>query len=53
MKNIHYSNKDATDEEIIEIYKQIHAHDFIKDLEGQYNFEVGEMGTYYHYDKNN
>ncbi len=45
MENIRYGNKDATDEEIIEICKQIHAHDFIKDLEGQYNFEVGEMGN--------
>ncbi len=43
--NIRYGKPTADDREIIEIAKQIHAHDFIKDLPDGYQTRVGEGGV--------
>ena len=45
MDNIRYGRLDATDEEVVEASKMAHSHDFIKELEEQYNEDVGEEGT--------
>jgi len=43
-ENIRYGKLDATDEDIIEAAKVVHAHDFIMKLEKGYDTEVGEGG---------
>lgn len=43
--NIRYGKLDATDEEIIEAAKSVHAHDFISRLEKGYDTEINERGT--------
>jgi len=45
MDNIRYGRLDATDEEVVEAAKLAHAHDFIAELQNQYNEDVGEEGT--------
>jgi len=45
MENIRYGKLNATDEEVIEAAKKIHAHDFIISLPDGYNALVGERGT--------
>lgn len=42
--NIRYGKLDATDEEIMEAARVVHAHDFIMKLEKGYDTEVGEGG---------
>lgn len=42
--NIRYGKLDATEEEIMEAAKVVHAHDFIMKLEKGYDTEVGEGG---------
>lgn len=43
-ENIRYGKLDATDEDIIEAAKVVHAHEFIMKLEKSYDTEVGEGG---------
>ena len=43
--NIRYGKLNATDEEIIEAAKVVHAHEFITKLEKGYDSEVNERGT--------
>ena len=43
-ENIRYGKLDATDEDIIEAAKVVHAHEFIMKLEKGYDTEVGEGG---------
>ena len=43
--NIRYGKLDATDEEIIEAARSVHAHDFISKLEKGYDTETNERGT--------
>lgn len=43
--NIRYGRLDATEEEIIEAAKAVHAHDFIMKLEHGYDTEISERGT--------
>ncbi|GKX30577.1 multidrug ABC transporter ATP-binding protein [Vallitalea longa] len=43
--NIRYGKLNATDEEIIEAAKAVHAHEFIVKLENGYDTEVNERGT--------
>lgn len=43
--NIRYGRKDASDEEIRQAAKMVHADAFIETLENGYNTEVGEGGT--------
>ncbi|GMQ57710.1 ABC transporter ATP-binding protein [Vallitalea sediminicola] len=43
--NIRYGKLDATDEEIMESAKAVHAHEFIVKLEKGYDTEVNERGT--------
>lgn len=43
--NIRYGRKDATDEEVIEAAKLVHADSFISALEKGYDTEVGEGGA--------
>ena len=43
-ENIRYGMLTATDEDIIEAAKVVHAHDFIMKLEKEYDTEVGEGG---------
>ncbi len=43
-ENIRYGKPEATDEEIREIARQVHAHDFISRLPEQYDTQVGEGG---------
>ena len=45
MDNIRYSRLDATDEEVIEAAKAVHAHDFIMETEKGYRTEVNERGS--------
>jgi ATP-binding cassette subfamily B protein len=45
MENIRYGNLDATDEQVISAAKAIGADDFIKEMEHQYQSEVGEGGN--------
>ncbi len=42
--NIKYGRPDATDEEMIEASKAVHAHDFIEKLEKGYDTEITERG---------
>lgn len=42
--NIKYGKPDATDEEMIEAAKAVHAHDFIEKLEKGYDTEITERG---------
>ena len=44
MENIRYGRLDATDEEVITASKQAHCHEFIQELEEQYESLVGERG---------
>lgn len=43
--NIRYGKLDATDEEIINAAKAVHAHDFIMKLENGYDTEISERGS--------
>ena len=43
--NIRYGRLDATDEEVIEAAKAVHAHDFIMEMEKGYQTEVNERGS--------
>ena len=45
MDNIRYGRLDATDEEVIEAAKVVHAHEFIKDMEDGYYTQVQERGS--------
>jgi len=45
MDNIRYGRLDATDEEVIEAAKTVHAHDFIMQMEKGYQTEVNERGS--------
>lgn len=45
MDNIRYGRLDATDEEVIEAAKIVHAHEFIKDMENGYYTQVQERGS--------
>jgi ATP-binding cassette, subfamily B, multidrug efflux pump len=45
MENIRYGRLDATDEEVIEAAKAVHAHEFIIQMEDGYNTEVRERGS--------
>ena len=42
--NIRYSKPDASFEEVVEVAKKANAHDFIMNLEYDYNTNVGERG---------
>lgn len=42
--NIRYGRPEASDEEVVEVAKLIHAHDFISRMDVGYNSEVGEGG---------
>ncbi len=44
-ENIRYGKPEATDEEIIQVAKKLHAHDFISALPRGYDTLVGEGGT--------
>ncbi len=43
--NIRLWEDSITDEEIKKVAEYVHAHDFIKDLEGQYDSKLGERGV--------
>lgn len=45
MDNIRYGKLDATDEEVMEAAKAVHAHDFIMDMPKGYMTEVSERGS--------
>jgi len=45
MDNIRYGRLDATDEEVIEAAKAVHAHDFIMQMEKGYETPVNERGS--------
>lgn len=45
MDNIRYGRLDATDEEVIEAAKTVHAHDFISQMEDGYFTQVNERGS--------
>lgn len=45
MDNIRYGKLDATEEEVIEVAKAVHAHDFIVEMENGYYTSVNEGGT--------
>lgn len=42
--NIRYGRPEASDEEVVRVAKQIHAHEFIMRMEHGYDSEVGEGG---------
>lgn len=44
-ENIMYGKLDATDEEVIEAAKAVHAHEFINELENGYDTQINERGT--------
>ena len=44
-ENIRFGNLDASDEEIIEAAKLVHAHDFIMSFDEGYDTQVGESGS--------
>ena len=43
--NIKYANSESSDEEIIEVAKLSHCHDFIKNLPNKYDTLIGEDGV--------
>ncbi len=43
--NIKYANSESSDEEIIEVAKLSHCHEFIKDLPNKYDTLIGEDGV--------
>lgn len=45
MENIRYGRLDATDEEVIEVSKRAHCHEFISLLPEGYNALIGERGV--------
>ncbi|MBQ4075106.1 MAG: ABC transporter ATP-binding protein [Clostridia bacterium] len=45
MDNIRYGRLDATDEEVIQAAKTVHAHDFIMQMQKGYQTEVNERGS--------
>jgi len=45
MDNIRYGRLDATDEEVIEAAKTVHAHEFIMQMQKGYQTEVNERGS--------
>ena len=45
MDNIRYSAPHSTDDEVIEVAKKVHAHDFIMRMENGYATNVGESGS--------
>lgn len=45
MDNIRYGRLDATDDEVIEAAKAVHAHEFIMAMERGYQTEVNERGS--------
>ena len=45
MDNIRYGRLDATDEEVIEAAKAVHAHDFIMQMQKGYQTEVNERSS--------
>ncbi len=45
MDNIRYGNMEATDEQVMEAAKTVHAHDFIMEMENGYDTQVNERGT--------
>jgi ATP-binding cassette subfamily B protein len=45
MENIRYGRPDASDEEVIEAAKAVHAHDFITELKNGYETNVNERGS--------
>lgn len=45
MDNIRYGNMEATDEQVTEAAKTVHAHEFIMNLENGYNTQVNERGS--------
>lgn len=45
MDNIRYGNMEATNEQVVTAAKTVSAHDFIVNLENQYNTEVNERGS--------
>lgn len=45
-ENIRIGNKDASDEEIVEVCKKSACHDFIMNLSDGYNTKVGEAGKH-------
>ena len=45
MDNIRYGRLDATDEEVIEAAKTVHAHEFISQMEDGYQTQVNERGS--------
>ena len=44
MANIRYGNRKASDEEVIDVAKQVHADEFIRATEQGYETQVGERG---------
>lgn len=44
LENIRYGKPDANEKEVIEAAKMAHCHEFIKDLNDEYNTFVGERG---------
>jgi ATP-binding cassette, subfamily B, bacterial MsbA len=44
LENIRYGRLDATDEEVIAAAKKAHVHDFVMDIQGQYEAVVGDSG---------
>jgi len=45
LDNIRYGRLDATEEEIIEVCKAVHVHDYIMSLKRGYRTEMGERGA--------
>lgn len=45
LDNIKYSKEDASYQDVIEAAKKAHCHEFIMNLESQYDTIVGEMGS--------
>lgn len=45
MENIRYGRPEASDEEVIEAAKAVHAHDFIMELKNGYETNVNERGS--------
>ncbi|RMH71107.1 MAG: ABC transporter ATP-binding protein [Gemmatimonadetes bacterium] len=45
LENIRYGRLDATDEQVVEAAKLVHAHHFITTFENGYHTEVGEGGS--------